>query len=168
MKKLATCQIFATAAGPRLRCFLGTMLLVLSGSLLLSSQLHAQFEPEGPLHVAHIQGIVVNTHGKPVAGARVTLARSEGEPVKHETTTDSAGRFRFDHVSGQYLLRVNRTEYAGASREVIIEELLPILMLKNTIYVIVGPGACTDDCSSVLASKSEFDRILKRNNGPHY
>ncbi len=168
MKKMPLTQILSIAAGPRLRCFLGAMLIVLAGCLLLSSQLHAQFAPEGPLHVARIRGIVVNSYGKPVAGATVTLARGEGEKVLHETDSDNSGRFRFDHVSGQYLLRVDRTEYAGASREVIIEEILPILMLKNTIYVIVGPGACTDDCSWVLASKSEFDRILKRNNGPHY
>jgi flagella basal body P-ring formation protein FlgA len=142
------------------------MLLVLAACLLLSSHVYAQITFEGPLHVARFQGIVVNGHGKPVIGAKVTLER--GEKVRFETTTDNSGKFRFDHVSGQYLLHVNRTENAGASREVIIEELLPILMLKNTIYVIVGPGACTDDCSSVFATKSEFDRALKRNNGPHY
>jgi flagella basal body P-ring formation protein FlgA len=128
----------------------------------------AQLTPEGPLHVARFQGIVVNSHGNPVAGAKVTLARGEGEAIVHETTTDNSGKFRFDHVSGQYLLHVDRTENAGASREVVVEEILPVLMLKNAIYVIVGPGACSDDCSSVLASKSEFDRILKRNNGQHY
>ncbi len=153
-------------AGPRLRCFLGMLLLTLAGCLLLSSPLYAQIEEGGPLHVARYQGIVVNSHGKPVIGAKVTLER--GEKVRFETTTDNSGRFRFDHVSGQYLLHVGRTENAGASREVIVEELLPVLMLKTKIYVIVGPGACADDCSSVLSSKSEFDRILKRNNGPHY
>jgi hypothetical protein len=73
---------------------------------------------EGALHVSHIQGIVVNGHGKPVVGAKVTLARAE--KVAYETKTDDSGRFDFDHVSGQYLLHVNRTEYAGASREVIV------------------------------------------------
>ena len=85
-----------------------------------------------------------------------------------ETTTDDSGRFRFDHVSGKYLLHVERTEDAGASREVVVGEALMFLMRRNTIYVITGPGACTDDCSSVFASKSEFDRIIKRNNGHNY
>ncbi len=147
---------------------LGTMLLVLAGWLLLSSQVHAQFTPEGPLHVSHIQGIVVDGHGMPVAGTEVTLARGEGEDVEFETTTDDSGRFRFDHVSGKYLLHVERTEDAGASREVVVGEALMFLMRRNTIYVITGPGACTDDCSSVFASKSEFDRIIKRNNGHNY
>ncbi len=147
---------------------LGTILLALAGCTLLSSQVHAQFTPEGPLHVAHIQGIVVNSHGKPVTGATVTLARGEGEEAEFETTTDDSGRFRFDHVSGKYLLHVGRTEYAGASREVVVGEVLMTVMLRNTIYVIVGPGACTDDCSSVLGSRSEFDRTIKRNNGQHY
>jgi flagella basal body P-ring formation protein FlgA len=145
---------------------LGTTLLFLAGCLLLSSQVFAQLTPEGPLHVARYQGIVVNSHGKPVIGAKVTLAR--GEKIKFETTTDDSGRFRFDHVSGQYLLHVERTENAGASREVIVEEIMPVLMLRNSIYVILGPGACADDCSSVFATRSEFDRALKRNNGPHY
>ena len=59
-------------------------------------------------------------------------------------------------------------ENAGATREVIVEEILPILMLRNSIYVIAGPGACADDCSSFFASKSDFDRALKRNNGQTY
>jgi len=136
--------------------------------LLLSSQLYAQITFEGALHVAHIQGIVVNSHGKPVVGATVTLARGQGEEVKFETTTDDSGRFRFDHVSGKYLLHVERTEYAGASREVVVGEVLMTVLLRNTIYVIVGPGACADDCSSVFASRSEFDRVIKRNNGHNY
>jgi hypothetical protein len=168
MKNLASRQIFAIAAGPRLRCFLGTMLLVLAGCLLLSSQVYAQLTPEGPLHVSRIQGIVVNGHGKPVAGATVTLARGEGEETEFETTTDDSGRFHFDHVSGKYLLRVARTEYAGASREVVVGEALMYVMRRNTIYAIVGPGACTDDCSSVFASRNEFDRVIKRNNGHNY
>jgi flagella basal body P-ring formation protein FlgA len=145
---------------------LSTMLLVLAACLLLSSHVYAQITFEGPLHVARFQGIVVNGHGKPVIGAKVTLER--GEKVRFETTTDNSGKFRFDHVSGQYLLHVARTENAGASREVIVEEILPVLMLKNAIYVILGPGACADDCSSVLSSKDEFDHIIKRNNGQNY
>jgi hypothetical protein len=168
MKKLTTRQIFAIAAGPRLRCFLGTMLLILAGWLLVSTQLFAQITVEGALHVSHIQGIVVNSHGKPVVGAKVTLARGEGEKVQFKTTTDGSGRFRFDHVSGKYLLHVEHTENAGASREVVVGEVLMTVMLRNTIYVIAGPGACTDDCSSVFASKSEFDRVIKRNNGQNY
>jgi len=85
--------------------------------------------------------------------------------LKFETTTDDSGRFRFDHVSGQYLLHVERTENAGASREVIVEEIMPVLMLRNSIYVISG-RCLRDDCSSVFATRSEFDRALKRNNGP--
>jgi 5-hydroxyisourate hydrolase-like protein (transthyretin family) len=155
-------------AGPRLRCFLGRIFLVLAGCLLLSPQVYSQLTPEGALHVSHIQGIVASSHGKPVAGAKVTLSRGQGENAEFETTTDDSGRFHFDHVSGQYLLDVERTEYAGASREVIVGEVLMTVMHRDTIYVIVGPGACTDDCSSVFASRSEFDRIIKRNNGHNY
>lgn len=144
----------------------GAILLVLAGCLLLSPTLYAQVVEDGPLHVARFQGIVVDTHGKPVAGAKVTLAR--GEKVEFETTTDDSGRFRFDHVSGDFMLHVDRAENAGATREVIVEEILPILMLRNSIYVIVGPGACTDDCSSFYASKSDFERALKRNNRHNY
>jgi hypothetical protein len=144
------------------------MLLVLAGWLLLSTQVYAQITFEGALHVSRVQGIVVNGHGKPVVGATVTLARSEGEEAEFETTTDDSGRFRFDHVSGKYLLHVNRTEYAGASREVVVGEALMILMHRSTIYVIVGPGVCADDCSSVFASRNEFDRVIKRNNGQNY
>jgi hypothetical protein len=144
------------------------MLLLLAGWLLLSSKVHAQITIEGPLHVSHVQGIVVDGHGKPVASATVTLSRGQGEEAEFETTTDDSGRFHFDHVSGKYLLHVNRSEHAGASREVIVGEALMFLMRRNTIYVIAGPGACTDDCSSVFASRNEFDRVIKRNNGHNY
>jgi hypothetical protein len=41
------------------------------------------------------------------------------------------------------------------------------LLRSNTLYVIAGPGACTDDCSSVFTSKSDFERTIRRNTSYH-
>ena len=158
--------VISRTAGLRLRCFLGKMIFILAGAMLLSSASFAQPDAEGALHLSRIQGIVVDGHGKPVGAAKITLAR--GDKLAFESTTDAAGRFHFDHVSGQYRLHVTSLGNAGASREVVVGEALVALAHRNKIYVILGPGACTDDCSLVLASKSEFDHVISRNNGHNY
>ena len=150
----------ATAAGPRLRCFLGHafMLMLLCG--FIHSPAHAQLEADGPIHLTRVQGIVANTSGQRVAGAAVTLSR-DGKALQ-TTHTDSSGAFRFDHASGRLTLEVARTQNAPAAREIIATDEIVTLLERKMLYVIVGPGACADACSSVFTSKSDFDRALKR------
>jgi hypothetical protein len=138
-----------------LRCFLGVSLLcAAAGGVLL-----AQVEVEKPVHLAKAEGLVVNSEGKPVAHAEVTL-NQDGKPV-YTTRTDDRGAFHFDHASGQFTFRVARTEYAPAAQEVIVDFQIASSLERKKLYVIVGPGACADACSSVFFSKHEFQRALK-------
>jgi protocatechuate 3,4-dioxygenase beta subunit len=55
--------------------------------------------------IGEISGIVLDSQGKPVADATVTLQTSDGNHP-HATHTDSSGHFTFDRFeTGQYDLR---------------------------------------------------------------
>ena len=79
------------------------------------------------------------------------------------TKTDASGRFAFDHVYGRYSLHIEPSkEYSQLLREVIVGEAATLLRSQK-LYVIAGPGACHDDCSSVFISKSDFEKAVRRN-----
>src|ERR1035438_611377 len=136
-----------TTAGPRLRCFLGLAWRLPLLGLAFCCSLHAQLDVPGPLHLTHVEGVVVTSQGKPLVNTEVTLVRDDA--VAHTTRTDNAGAFHFDHVSGRYWFRVARSDYAPAAREVYIEPEIVTALQRKKLYVIVGPGACSDECSSV-------------------
>ena len=143
-----------------LRCFLsGAWFLGLS--LTLCTTVRADIDVPKPLHLTHISGIVANSVGKPVVSVEVTLVQDDR--VIFTTRTSSTGGFRFDHVHGRFLLRVARSDYAPAVREVYVASEIATYLKRRNLFVIVGPGACTDACSSVLTSKGEFDRVIRKN-----
>ncbi len=80
------------------------------------------------------------------------------------THTDPKGAFEFDHASGEYLFRVERSANAPAAREILVRMELATLVQRKKLYVILGPGACTDACSSIFTSKQEFDKALRKLN----
>ena len=143
-----------------LRCFLGAawQLLIFG----IGGSLQAQMDVAGPLRLTHVEGFVVNSVGQPVANTEVTLNRDGTAAFK--TRTDAVGGFHFDHVSGRFWLRVARSQYAPAAREVNVQTELVTALRRKKLYVIVGPGACMDECSSVFTSKHEFDRAIKNKN----
>jgi hypothetical protein len=144
-----------------LRCFLGGVIwasVFLGGPDLLAAQL----DIPGPEHLTRVEGLVVNSSGQPVADLEVTLVRDE--KVAYRTRTDTAGAFRFEHVSGHYMFRVARSEYAPAAREIVVTEEIVTRVERKKLYVILGPGACMDECSSVLTNKREFERNLREKN----
>jgi hypothetical protein len=146
------------AAGLWLRCFLGGAiwtLLFLAGA----SSLSAQIEIPKPERLTRVEGIVMNGVGHPAADLEVTLRRDE--KVMFRTQTNKSGEFRFEHVSGPYLFHVARSEYAPAAREIVVTDEIVTHLERKKLYVILGPGACTDECSSVLTSKREFDRAIR-------
>jgi hypothetical protein len=145
-----------------LRCFLGRASFAMAAWLAASSFTWCKVEMPGPIHLWRIHGLFVNPAGKPIENVEVTLARDG--TVLYKTKTDGTGRFSFDHVYGRYSLHIDKSEYSQVSREVIVGELVTMLGQK-TLYVIAGPGACTDDCSSVFTSKSDFERTIRRNTG---
>jgi len=122
----------------------------------------AQVAAEPPIHLAHVEGFVVDPEGKPLVNAEITLERDN--IVAYKTTTDDAGEFEFEHITGDYSFRVARTKYAPALREIHVGELIQSYMQRRKLYVIVGPGACTDSCSSIYTSKHDFQRAIQKRN----
>jgi hypothetical protein len=97
-----------------------------------------------------------------MADIEVTLARDD--KTAYQTRTDKNGEFRFDHVRGPYTFRVARSEYSAATREIVATDEVVTALERKKLYVILGPGACKDACSSVLTSKRDFDRAIREKN----
>lgn len=125
-----------------------------------------QQESDQTIHVLRAHGFIADTYGKPVPQAQVTLSRNDR--VIAETATNAAGEFRIDHVDGQYTLRVKAAGNSPATRQIVLGEAAMLLLHQNTLYVILGPGACAEECSSVFTSKREFDRAISKKNGHNH
>lgn len=135
--------------------------MIVAGACLCAGiTAHAQIEVSRTLHLAHVEGLVANSAGKPVVNAQVTLVQDD--KVVYSTRTDNAGAFHFDHVLGHYWFRVERTEYAPAVQEIKVGDLVESYVQRKKLYVIVGPGACMDECSSVFTSKHEFEQAIQK------
>ncbi len=162
MKRRAiSLAISSRPAGPWLRCFLGTALLMLMG-LPAAQNVAAQVDIPGPERLGHVEGYVVNPGGHPAVDVRVTLSR-DGK-VAFQTQTDQRGWFRFEHVKRQYTFQVARTKYAPAMRDIVVTDEVVTALERKKLYVILGPGACQDACSLVLTSKRDFDRKIRKRN----
>jgi hypothetical protein len=140
-------------------------ILTLAASIIaMAGIVHSQITGPAPYHLPHLRGVFVDSKGNPIPDAAVTL--DQDDKVRYSTKTDRAGRFAIKHVSGHYLLHINKIGYSTVNREVVVGEALTYLH-SGTLYMIAGPGACSDDCSSVFTSKSKFDHAIRRNTG-HY
>ena len=140
-----------------LRCFLGA-----ASIFAIVSQLSAKVQPQGPIHLWSLHGFYMNAAGKPIENAELTL-ENDGA-VRYTTKTDAAGRFAFEHVHGRYTLHIEKSSnYSQLSREVIVGLETATLLRKNTLFIVAGPGACTDDCSSVFTNKYDYETAIRRN-----
>lgn len=140
-------------------------LLIGASFLTVIAAAPAQVEVPGPFHLPHLRGVFVDGNGNPIPGAAVTL--DQDDKIVYSTKTDRSGRFQIKHVSGHYRLHINGKGYSTVNREVVVGVEALTYLHGGTLYVIAGPGACSDDCSSVFTSKSKFDQALRRNTG-HY
>ncbi len=146
-----------------LRCFLEAAWMIAALFMAMATAAHAQLSMEGPYHLAHVRGVFVDAKGNPIQGAAVTLDRDD--KVLRSTTTDPSGRFEIKHASGHYRLHINIKGYSPVSREVVVGEAVTYLEHGGMLYLIAGPGACSDDCSSVFTSKTKFEHAIRRNTG---
>jgi hypothetical protein len=121
----------------------------------------AQIAAPRPYHLAHVRGVFVDAKGNPIPGAAITLAKDD--KVMYSTRTDRAGRFEIKHVTGRYRLHLDRTGYAMVDRQVIVGLEAATYLHGSTLYMIAGPGACSDDCSKVFTSKGKFDQAIREN-----
>jgi hypothetical protein len=153
----------------------------LGANLLLAVAFSSTVEPTyaqlvvlKPTHVWHVHGYVTNKSGKPIADAEVTLVAesqpwsSNEESLAFKTKTDSSGRFKFDHAAGQYWFRVKASHYSTASQQVIIGADLATLFHRSIFYVMLGPSACSDECSPIYTTKKKFDQAVRWNTGHYY
>jgi hypothetical protein len=122
----------------------------------------AQIDIPGPERLVHVEGYVVNPVGHPAVNVEVTLSR-DGK-VALNTRTDKTGWFRFEHVKGQYTFQVARTEFAPAVRDIVVTDEVVTALERKKLYVILGPGACQDECSLILTNKHDFDREIHKTN----
>ena len=143
-----------------LRCFLGCMLL----AAVVCDVSHAQqLEKDGPIRLTHVEGVVVNGRGTPAVNVEVTL--SQDDKVRMSTHTDQSGKFRIDHVQGDYMFRVARTVNAPAAHAIVVRAELATYIERKKLYVVLGPGACADECSLIVTSKEEFEHAIRKNGG---
>jgi hypothetical protein len=129
-------------------------------SMANANALQAHVDIDKPERLVKVEGLVVNTQGNPVSGAPITLER-DGKVI-HQVMTDSSGRFKFGQVHGDYLFHVGRTQYSPAVLSVTVGDDLVVVVERKKLYVIAGPGACEDECSTVTTDKIEFKKILKQ------
>jgi Carboxypeptidase regulatory-like domain len=149
-----------------LRCFLGRACFGMAILSVIAAVTWARVEPAGPLHLWSLRGFYMSGTGKPIENAEITLQRDGA--VLERTVTDDSGRFAFAHVRGRYTLHIDKSSnHSQLSREVLVGLETATLLRKNTLYIVAGPGACTDDCSSIYTSKYEFEQALRRNAQHH-
>lgn len=138
--------------------------LALAASVLaMAAAAHAQVAAPAPYHLARVRGVFVDAKGNPIPGAAVTL--DQNDKALYSTKTDRAGKFEIKHASGRYWLHINMKGYSTVNREVIVGVETLMYLHSEPLYVIAGPGACSDDCSSVFTSRSKFDQAISRNTG---
>lgn len=153
---------FRNQRGFWLRCFLTVALLLPVSTPSRASQL----DLPKPERLTHVQGIVVDPEGHPAADLSIKLLRDDKAVA--ETHTDKSGTFEFERVpSGLYLFRVARSNFAAAARDIVVTDEIVTHLERKKLYVVLGPGACQDECSAVLTSKKDFDKALRRNRRAH-
>jgi len=155
--------VSATAAGPRLRCFLGAVISICLMGAFVGIPVQAQIEVLKPLHIRRVQGYVTNETGQAVAGARIELFR-DGRPVI-KAKSDQTGWFRIDGAGGRYVLGA----WAGTTevgREVAVGTNPLTLICHKTLYIMVRTeGSCMDCSIRVYTSKKQFFNAIWQNTG---
>ena len=162
-RRASSAAILARPAGLWLRCFLGAAFwMVFCGAVAGTSS--AQVDIPGPERLSHVEGVVVDPTGHATPNIEVTLVKPDTVTLEMSTRTNQSGEFRFGKVKGDYLFRIARSQYAPAERAIFVTDEVVTALERKKLYIILGPGACQDACSSVLTSKKDFDRIIRDNN----
>ena len=140
-----------------LRCFLSAAIV-----LLIVDRASAQLDLPKPERLTHVEGLVVSPEGHPMPNVIVSLLRDE--KISAETHTDFEVQFEFEKLkTGPYALQKTQTQYAPAARDIVVTDEIVTHLERKKLYVVLGPGACQDECSAVLTSKRDFDRTIRKN-----
>ena len=149
-----------------LRYFLGAAKLVALAIVSSLPVVHAQITIHKPLHVSRVQGIVANKSGEPISNAEITLLREGSLTLKSHT--DESGQFKIGSAAGPLLLRVSASGYSPLARDLIVETTTDALSRTSQVYVMLGPAACSDECSLLFTNRKYFDRAVRLNTGHYY
>ena len=141
-----------------LRCFfdIGWLAMLV---LAICTAARAQISVDKPYHLSHVRGVFVDAKGNPIPGAAVTL--DQDDRVKYSTRTDGAGQFEIKHVSGRFWLHLHAQGYSPVGRQVVVGLEAETYLHGSTLYMIAGPGACSDDCAKVFTSKGKFEQAIR-------
>jgi len=97
------------------RFYVGLMLLVFSGALLMGQVGRGQ---------ARVKGVVQDEKGKPVSGAEVTMTYTKNEAVSEKVTTDENGEWLIAGLgSGMFALTVVAKGYLPHEQGVNVQQL---------------------------------------------
>lgn len=139
----------------RLRCVVAWLSILLCTSVAANGQSPAPgIGPSG----AVLSGVILDQTGGALAGASVDLVNAVGT-VAQSTTTDSAGRFRFDGVApASYELRATFAGFKRAANRVRVGRgrppdvtmVLALANLEQEVTVATGAAAVGTSASSNL------------------
>ena len=112
--------------------------------------------------------VVVNPVGQAALRIVGSHTRCAMASVAFQTQNRRAGRFRDSTMfTGQFHashVRAGLKSFGCSAGSRRADWRLLRSLERKKLYVILGPGACKDDCSSVLTSKREFDRAIREKN----
>jgi hypothetical protein len=108
-------SIFATAAGPRLRCFLGRSALFFALAQCFCAIADASICVGSRVYVIGVHGVVVDTHEKEIPGALVTISTNAG--IIAQAKTDETGHFHIKAPHGVYGVQVHASGYQDGTAE---------------------------------------------------
>jgi hypothetical protein len=128
-------------------------------AIAVAEPLQAQITVEKELRLSRLEGLVYDESGKPISEATVSIAQN-GVPVQ-SVVTDKVGGFRIENIQGRCLLHVVSLHHASAYREVYVTHSPDTLYSSPTLYVILRPAGCMDDCSFIVTSRKKFEKILR-------
>jgi len=155
-------SVFATAAGPRLRCFLGGILCLMVAvvQFLFAAPAVAQADCFGykTLFVSRVQGRVFDQMAEPVANVEVSLMRDGN--VVGEVRTDANGRFTINAVDGEYKLYAKAPGFMSAYAVLNVGSDLMHALHPSNLWLILGVGMY-EPCPSSTTSHRQFLQIVR-------
>ncbi len=148
-----------TAAGPRLRCFLGVAIVLATLNARSSATAQVDCISPAPITVSRVQGQVFDPTGAVVPGVVISLVGEGGSTL--QVTTDQQGRFQLSVSPGRYILKAVVPMFQMAAIELNVKEDVNALNPSGELRVILGLGGSF--CPWVTTSNREFQQIIRAN-----
>jgi hypothetical protein len=149
---------FATAAGPRLRCFLGSSLIPVVLLLCAPASANANVCVSETFHVSRVQGHVTDQYGEVLPTVRITLKKSG--IVVLESTTDDKGDFHLKVSPGEYELLFEARGFALSGAPLKVGFGLRSIFRSNRLYLALAVSS--EGCApNLTTSYKEYKRQIR-------